>query len=63
MGTNTDPTTAPETAAAPLDMSSEAGRDGARETQESLTQSVGTRLTREDRDAEVPRWKRWLGRG
>jgi hypothetical protein len=29
-------------------------------SQADLTQSVGTRLTREDHDAELPAWRRWL---
>ena len=35
----------------------------ARESQDSLTRSVGQRLTRESRDAQQPWWKRWLGKG
>jgi len=46
-----------------LDMSSEAGRVAARETQDELTQNVGRRLTRDAHDSRVPRWKRWLGKG
>jgi hypothetical protein len=30
--------------------------------QDALTQSVGQRLTRESRDSQQPRWKRWLGK-
>jgi hypothetical protein len=29
-------------------------------SQADLTQSVGTRLTRDDHDAELPAWRRWL---
>ena len=38
------------------------GSAEARESQNVLTQSVGQRLTRKSRDAEQPRWKRWLGK-
>ncbi|HEV8461910.1 MAG TPA: hypothetical protein VGQ38_14505 [Gaiellaceae bacterium] len=34
----------------------------AADAQAKLTQSVGTPLTRESHDAEVPLWKRWLKR-
>src|SRR6266511_4957330 len=46
-----------------LDMSSDAGRHAAREEQDELTRNVGRRLTREGHDSDVPRWKRWLGKG
>jgi hypothetical protein len=39
------------------------GAAEARESQDVLTHSVGKRLTRESRDAQQPRWKRWLGKG
>jgi hypothetical protein len=32
----------------------------AQASQAGLTQSVGTRLTRDDHDAELPAWRRWL---
>jgi hypothetical protein len=48
---------------ASLDMSSEAGRDAARATQDDLTRNVGRRLTREDHDTQVPRWKLWRRKG
>jgi len=34
----------------------------AAEVQAKLTKSVGATLTRASRDAEAPRWKRWLKR-
>jgi hypothetical protein len=45
-----------------LDMTSDAGRRAARETQTDLTRSVGRHLTRDAHDAHLPRWKRWLGK-
>lgn len=32
----------------------------AQASQANLTQSVGTRLTRDGHDAELPSWRRWL---
>jgi hypothetical protein len=54
-GATTD--TRDATEAEPIDGSSDEA------SQDVLTKSVGQRLTRENHDAQPPRWKRWLGKG